>query len=283
MTNNDNTTTQQPTAANAGIPDAGNNRARSYFLVNGLRLYYEIHGESHDENQSTNRPLVLLHGGWTTIDITFGAVLPTLATSRRVIAVEQQGHGHTADTDRPLRFSQMANDTAALLRHLNVEQADFFGHSDGGNVGLGIAIRHPELVGKLIIVGTNYNNDGFVPGALDGIKSVGPDDDDMERLKAAYLSVAPHPEDWPALVRKVIQMAVTFPGWQPDDLRAINAHTLIMIGDADVICPEHAVELFRLIPNAQLGILPGTDHRLPKTRADWLLPMLMDFLDAPMP
>ena len=280
MISNDNApATRQPTATNTIIPGAGQEGTGDYFLTNGLRLYYEIHGESH----GTDRPLMLLHSGWTTIDITFGAVLPTLAKSRRVIAVEQQGHGHTADMDRPMNFPQMADDTVALLQHLNVEQADFFGHSDGGNVGLGIAIRHPERVRKLIIAGTNYNNDGFVPGALDGIKSVGPDDDDMARLKAAYLKVAPKPDDWPTLVRKVIQLAVAFPGWHPDDLNAIKAHTLVMIGDADLIRPEHAVELFRLIPQSQLAVLPGTDHRLPKTRAEWLLPMLTDFLDAPVP
>ena len=280
MTNNDNTAvTRQPTATNAVIPGATDDRTGSYFLVNGLRLYYEIHGENH----TLNPPIVLLHGGWTTIDITFGAVLPTLATSRRVIAVEQQGHGHTADIDRPMSFQQMADDTAALLRHLNVEQADFFGHSDGGNVGLGIAIRHPELVRKLIIAGTNYNNDGFASGALESIESVGPDDADMERLKAAYLRVAPKPADWPVMVRKVIRLAVAFSGWQPDHLTAIKAHTLIMIGDADVIRPDDAVELFHLIPYAQLAVMPGTDHRLPKTRTDWLLLMLADFLNAPVP
>ncbi|GAB3221232.1 alpha/beta fold hydrolase [Spirosoma arcticum] len=280
MTNNDNTlTTRQPKATNHDVRGAGENGTGRYFFVNGLGLYYEIHGESH----GTDKPLVLLVGGLTTIDITFGAVLATLAKSRRIIAVEQQGHGHTADIDRPMSFPRMADDTAALLRHLQIDQADLFGHSDGGNVGLGIAIRHPELVRKLVVAGTNYNNDGLAAGILESFKSVGPDDADMGHLKAAYLKVAPRPEDWPTMVRKVMQMALIFPGWQPNYLKAIRAHTLIMIGDADVIRPEHAVEMFHLIPQSQLAVLPGTDHRLPKTRPDWLLPMLADFLDAPMP
>lgn len=275
MTKNNSAPAARPRKApSAGAQEAAAGAgAGNYFAVNGLRLYYEVHG--------AGPPLVLLHGGWTTIGITFGAILPALAISRRVIAVEQQGHGHTADLNRPLSFPQMADDTAALLRHLDVAQADFFGHSDGGNVGLGIALRHPELVRKLVVAGTNYNNDGLVPGLLESFKSVGPDDADMKRLKDAYLQVAPKPEDWPTLVSKVTQQALAFPGWPLDELAAIKAPVLTMIGDADVVCLEHAVALFHLIPHSQLAVLPGTDHRLPKQRAEWLLLMLTDFLDAP--
>ena len=257
-------------------PEALTERKSGHYVpIHGLSMYYEVHG--------TGKPLVLLHGGPTTIDITFGALLPTLAKSWQVIAVEQQGHGHTADMDRPMSYAQMADDTAALLRHLNLEQVPIFGHSDGGNVGLGIAMQHPELVSKLIIAGTHFNNKGLVPGMLESFKTINPDDDNFRRLKEAYLTVAPKPEDWPTLVGKVMQMALDFPGWPPEDLKAIKAHTLVMIGDADVICPEHAVEMFRLIPQSQLAVLPGSDHSLTKKRADWVLPLISDFLNAPIP
>lgn len=246
-----------------------------YFLVNGLNLYYEIHG--------TGQPLVLLHGGICTIEITFEAVLSTLAQSWQVIAIEQQGHGHTADLDRPLNFPQMADDTADLLRHLGIEQAHFLGHSDGGNVGLGVAIRHPDLVQKLVVVGTNYNKEGLVPEVLESFKTVNPEDPDFSRLKESYQNVAPRPEDWPRLVEKVFQLALAFPGWSPEDLKALKAPTLILIGDADVILPEHAVDLFRLIPQSKLAILPGADHSLTVKRADWLLALLADFLQTPSP
>jgi pimeloyl-ACP methyl ester carboxylesterase len=245
----------------------------SYASVNGLEMYYEIHG--------AGRPLVLLHGGPTTIDTSFGKLLPTLAKARQVIAVEQQGHGHTADIDRPLSFEQMADDTAALLRHLKIEKADFFGYSDGGNVALGIAIRHPDLVRKLAVAGTNYNNDGIYPEILEFLKHARPDD--LGDLRDAYVRVAPRPEDWPRLVAKVAELGVQFKGWRPEDIRAIEAPALVMIGDADIVRPEHAVEMFRLLPHAQLAVLPGTDHIALVERVDWVLSMIAAFLDAPMP
>jgi pimeloyl-ACP methyl ester carboxylesterase len=250
-----------------------NKPAGSYASVNGLNMYYEIHG--------TGSPLVLLHGGLTTIETSFGTVLPTLSKSRQVIAVEQQAHGRTTDIDRPLSFEQMADDTAALLEQLKIEKADVFGYSDGGNVALGIAIRRPELIRKLVVAGTNYNNDGLYPEILEFFKHVNLDD--LGELKDFYASVAPRPEDWPVLVKKVMDMALTFPGWRPEDLQAINSPTLVMIGDADIVRPEHAVEMFRLLPRARLAVLPGTDHFLRLQNPEWLLSMIVDFLEAPMP
>jgi len=245
-----------------------------YASVNGLDMYYEIHGSDQG-----GVPLVLLHGGFTTIDVSFGKVLPSLARSRRVIAVEQQAHGHTADIARPLDFEQMADDTAALLRHLGVENADFFGFSDSGIIALGIAIRHPELVLKLVVAGTNFNNDGLYPEFLEFLEHASPDD--MGRLRDAYTRVAPKPDDWPTLVAKVTELAVEFEGWRLDDLRSITAPTLVMIGDADIVRPEHAVELFRLLSRATLAVLPDTDHVTLLDRDDWLLSMIGEFLDMP--
>ncbi|GAB3328212.1 hypothetical protein GCM10027299_30080 [Larkinella ripae] len=136
---------------------------------------------------------------------------------------------------------------------------------------------------KLVVVGTNYNNEGLAPEVLESFKTVNPDDPDFRRLKASYEKVAPRPEDWPRMVKKVFEMALAFPGWKAAELQGIQAHTLTMIGDADVIRPEHAVELFRLIPQSKLAILPGSDHSLPIKRADWLVDQLTDFLQAPGP
>jgi pimeloyl-ACP methyl ester carboxylesterase len=241
-----------------------------YAEVNGLKMYYEIHG--------SGKPLVLLHGafGWAT-------VFPTLAKSRQVIAIELQGHGHTADIDRPLTYEQMADDTAALLEQLKIEQADFFGYSMGGNVALAVVIRHPKLVRKLVTVGSHYRKmeDAYDPEVFTQFKSLSPETFTFKELKDPYDRMAPDPKKWPVLVTKIKKMGLEFKGFSLDDLRSIKAHTLIMIGDRDVVRPEHAVEMFRLIPNAQLAVFPGGDHFMLWTSPEKLLAPIAAFLDAP--
>src|SRR5262249_17294020 len=134
--------------------------AGNYASVNGLNMYYEVHGT----RSGAGRPLILLHGAMSTIEVDFGKVLPALAENRQVIGIEQQGHGHTADIDRPLSYEQMAEDTAALLRHLNIKNADFFGYSQGGAIAMLVAMRYPELVGKFVFAGgTSYRPEGLYP------------------------------------------------------------------------------------------------------------------------
>lgn len=243
-----------------------------YASVNGLKMYYEIHG--------TGRPLVLLHGafGWAT-------VFPMLAKNRQVIAVELQGHGHTADIDRPLTYEQMADDTADLLKQLGIEQADVFGYSMGGNVGLALAIRHPKLVGKLAILGSHYGKleDAYDPEVLKQFKSMSPDNFAPQLLKDPYDKMAPDPKQWPVLVAKIKKMGSEFKGFAPEDLKSIKASVLVMIGDRDVVRPEHAVEMFRLIPHAQLGVIAGGDHFTLFTSPEKVLSPIAEFLDAPMP
>lgn len=257
-----------------------------YAPVNGLEMYYEIHG--------TGRPLVLLHGAYGTIDL-WGTILQTLAETRQVIAVEQQGHGHTADIDRPLTYEQMAEDTAALLRHLDIENADVFGYSMGGGIALQIAIRHPDLVRKLVIAAATYNSDGMYPEVLAAIATITPELFAGSPFEAAYLRTAPHPEDWPTLIDKLKQLDAEIQDWPPETIQSIQAPTLVIVGDSDVVRPEHAVQLFRLLgggvpadlvglPHSQLAVLPGTTHiSLVAERSDWLLAMIPPFLDAPMP
>jgi pimeloyl-ACP methyl ester carboxylesterase len=245
-----------------------------YAPVNGLQMYYEIHG--------AGRPLVLLHGGAMTIESSFAPLLPTLAETRRVIGVEQQGHGHTADIDRPLSFQQMVEDTAAFLRQRDVEDADVLGYSDGGILALGLAIQHPDLVRKLVLVGAIFNNDGLYPEALEFFAQASPESFG-DRMREDYERVVPRPGDWPRLITKLLTMWSSFPGWRPEDLHTIQAPALIVIGDADLVRPEHAVEMYRLLPHANLAILPRSEHDLIVARAGWLLSMIPEFLDAPMP
>lgn len=244
-----------------------------YAEVNGLKMYYETHGTG-------GRPLVLLHGafGWAT-------VYPTLAKNRQVIAIELQGHGHTADIDRPLTYEQMADDTAALLKLLKIEQADLFGYSMGGNVALAVAIRHPQLVRKLVTAGSHSGKieDAYDPETLKQFKSLSPDNFAPKELKDPYDKIAPDPKKWPVLVAKIKTMDLEFKGFTPQEMRSIKAHVMVTIGDRDAPRPEHAVEMFRLIPNAQLAVFPGADHFLLWTSPETLLVPIAAFLDAPMP
>jgi pimeloyl-ACP methyl ester carboxylesterase len=261
----------------------------SYASVNGLNMYYEIHG--------SGEPLVLLHGGLSTIEVDFGSVLPSFAETRQIIAIEQQAHGHTADIDRPLTYEQMADDTAALLQQIGVEQADFLGYSIGSGVALQVAIRHPEMVRKLVLVSSSYNSGGLRPGILAGIMNIAPEAyvEAMEGspFQQAYARVAPNPENWQTLIEKTQQLDGRVQDWLPSDIQGITAPALIVIGDSDIIRLEHAVEMFSLfggdvegvsagLPNSQLAILPGTTHLTVPTRVDWLVSMITAFLDAPM-
>jgi len=257
-----------------------------YASVNGLDMYYEVHG--------TGRPLVLLHGALSTTSVDFGAVLPSLAKTRQVIAVEQQAHGHTADIDRPLTTKAMAADTVALLRQLGIEQADLFGYSMGAGIALQIALEHPDLVRKLAVASAAYTLDGLHPGLLEGLEQLTPEALAGTPFEQAYAREAPKPEDWPTLVAKVKVLNSQIPEWPADAIRSIAAPTLIIIGDSDIVRPEHAVEMFRLLgggvigdvaglPRSQLAVLPGTTHITLVHRGDWLSSMIGEFLDAPVP
>ena len=261
-----------------------------YAPVNDLEMYYEVHG--------TGQPLVVLHGAYMTIG-TMGEAVPGLAEARRIIAVELQGHGRTADVDRPLTYEQMADDVAALIGHLGIEQADVFGYSMGGGVALQVAVRHPEVVRKLVVASASYTSDGMHPELLEMIPTITPEAFAGSPIEEAYLRSAPNPDDFPNLVAKLKRLDMEPFAWPPEDIREIAAPTLLIVGDSDAIRLEHAVELFRLLgggvmgdlaglPKSQLAVLPGTTHFVPPgsavlDRADWLVSMIGGFLDAPMP
>jgi pimeloyl-ACP methyl ester carboxylesterase len=261
----------------------GSSPRTGYAPVNGLQMYYEIHGEGES--------LVLLHGAFGTIGL-WGPILTSLAEERQVIAVEFQGHGHTADIDRPLTYEQLVEDTAALMRHLGIEQADIVGYSLGGIVALGLAIEHPDLVRKLAVAGANYNNDAYYPESLAVIESLTPEMFAGSPPDTAYREVAPDPDAFPALVARIVELDRAFGGWREEDLQAIEAPALVINGDSD-IRPEHAVSLFRFLgggvpgdimglPRSRLAILPGTTHvGLVTERANWLVEMIDEFLSAP--
>jgi pimeloyl-ACP methyl ester carboxylesterase len=258
-----------------------------YAFVNGLKMYYEVRG--------TGRPVVFLHGAFSNIESDFGKLLPTIAKTRQVIAIEQQGHGRTADIDRPLTYEQMADDVAELLRQLRITNADFVGYSMGGGIATYIAIRHPELVRRLVYAGgASYDPDGFYPELLEGEKKMTPDAFAGTPWLKAYTRIAPNKGDWPKLVEKIKVLDLTWRGLSEDQVRSIKAPTMLIVGDADVVRPEHVVKMFRLLgggvpgdlvglPRSRLAVLPGTTHVTLVTRTAWLVSMIPEFLDAPVP
>lgn len=220
-----------------------------YAAVNGLKMYYEIHG--------SGRPLVLIHGGGSTIESTFGRILPVLAKTHRVIAVELQAHGHTLDIDRPLSFEQDADDVAALLQQLHIEKADIMGFSNGGTTALQIAIRHPARVNKLVLAAATYKRDGMPPGFFDGFQHASLEKSMPQPLKDAYLKANPDPTGLQKMFDRDVARMAAFKDIGAAEIKAIQAPTLVINGDADVVRPEHALELARTLPHAKLAILPG--------------------------
>lgn len=238
------------TSTSASGPNKGTmqDSTSNYANVNGLKMYYEIHG--------TGTPLVLIHGGGSTIRTTFGRVLHSFAKTHKVIAVELQAHGHTADIDRPLSFVQDADDVAELLKQLHISKADIFGFSNGASTTLQIAIRHPELVNKIIVGSTFFKKDGAPAWFWDMMAH--PTFEGMPQpLKDAYLQINPDTNALYTMYKRDVARMQSFPDIKEEDIKAIQAPALIILGDNDVVRPEHAVEMYRLLPHAQLAILPG--------------------------
>ena len=268
-------------------PEEPSNRIVSgYAPVNGLEMYYEIHG--------TGKPLVLLHGAFSAIGTSFGKVLPSLAQTRQVIAFELQGHGHTADIGRPLSVEQMADDVADALRYLGIERADLFGYSMGAGVALQVVIRHPGVVRKLVLASVTYLLDGVHPGLMDGLAEMKPEMMYGSPWHVEYTQIAPDPEYFDTLFAKKTEMDRGIQNLPAETIRAIRAPTLLIIGDSDIVRPEHSVEMFRLLgggvagdiaglPQSRLAVLPGTTHVTLADRTDWLNSMVTEFLDVPMP
>ena len=216
--------------------------------VNGISMYYEIHG--------SGSPLILLHGGGSTIRTSFGRILPILAKTHKVIAVELQAHGHTGDRDAPETFKQDADDVAALMRRLGIASADILGFSNGGQTTLQLAISHPEKVNRIIVASAFYKKDGVPAAFWDGFANVTVDA--LPQLyHDEYLSINADPEKLLNMFNKDKQRMENFKDWKDEDMQAIKAPTFIIIGDRDLTTPEHAVEMYRLIPNARLAMLPG--------------------------
>jgi pimeloyl-ACP methyl ester carboxylesterase len=256
-----------------------------YAPVNGLELYYEIHGDA------SGSPIVLLHGAFSGIGTSFGAVAPALAERRQVIGVEFQAHARTADIDRPFRIDGFASDVEQLLTHLKIERADLFGYSLGAGVALETAIRYPERVRKVVLASLAVTADGMHPGFEGGMDMLQPEMLHGSPFHDEYVQLAPRPDDFPQLVERVKEFSRNTPVWTAEAIAGLAAPVMLVVGDSDIVRPEHAVEVFRWLgggvngdlaglPRSRLAVLPGTTHTGVAAHGAWLGPMIDDFLNA---
>ncbi|MEV5961180.1 alpha/beta hydrolase [Kribbella sp. NPDC051952] len=257
-----------------------------YADVNGLRMYYEVHG-------SGGTPLLLLHGGLFNIDLQFGALLPGLTENRQVIATDFQAHGHTNDVDRPLSTVGLAADVVGLLKELGVPRVDLFGFSVGGAVAIYLAIKHPELVRKTVISSVSFSRDGDRAENADAVGEMKVEMIAGTPMEADYLAKSPHPdlEHLQTLLTKLGNYDRGAAEWTDEDIRGIAAPTLLTFGDCDAVKLDHAVRFLQLrggdvngdftgVPASQLAIFPGTTHFNGLSRTNLVHDAVTTFLDA---
>jgi pimeloyl-ACP methyl ester carboxylesterase len=274
---------QTTEVASSSAGSASHPLASGHASVNGLSLYYEVHGTA------PGTPLLLLHGGGSSIGVTYGRILPYLASGRRVIAVDEQAHGRSGDRDTPVRFTSSADDAAALLGQLGIERADVMGFSNGASVALQLVLRHPARVRKLIFASAMTKRSGAPPQFWQFIQAA-TFADMPQPLKDAFLGLNPDPEKLRVMHDKDLERMQSFEDVSDAQVRSVQAPTLVLTGDRDVATLEHSVELTRLFPRAQLMILPGghgdylgellatrPGDRYPELTAG----LLASFLDAP--
>src|SRR5918994_7686417 len=254
-----------------------------YAPVNGLKMYHEIHGRG--------QPLVLLHGSYMTITNNWPGWIGELSRTRRVIAVEKQGHGRTADINRDFSYESLADDIAAMLEYLKIEQADLLGYSMGGGVAMQVAIRHPEKVRKVVSISAFFRRDGLVKEALDAFPKLTADTFKGSPIETEYKKLSPTPNEFPNFVKRVIAMELKPYDFGADRLKATKAPMFFIHGDADGVRLDHIAEMFRLKGDeihgdlrprseSRLAVLPNTTHVTLMEKRNAIIPMVNDFLDA---
>jgi pimeloyl-ACP methyl ester carboxylesterase len=257
-----------------------------YAPVNRLKMYYEVHGSGD--------PVVLLHGAFMTITNNWTGWIGELSKTRKVIAVEMQGHGRTADIPRDITYENLADDVAALLDHLKIPRADLIGYSMGGAVAMQCAIRHPDKVRKVVVISSRFRRDGMVKEGLDALAKLTADAFKGSPIEAEYKKLSPTPDDFPKFVKRLLATSSKGHDIGADQLKASTAPMFFIHGDADGVRLEHVAEMFRLKGGeihgdikprsaSRLAILPDTTHVTLMQRMPVIVPMVNDFLDAKPP
>lgn len=253
--------------------------------VNGMQMYYEVSGEGD--------PLIVLHGAYMNIQ-TMGEIIPRLAKTHRVYALEFQGHGRTNDIDRPITYQNLADDVARFMDAVGIEKADVFGYSMGGTAGLQLAIRHPERVDQLVAASVAYDIQGMQPDYIEFLPQLAPEMFVGTPFEEEWRVLAPDPEGYRAVVEKLIALEFEPMAWA-DEVAAIETPVLIIAGDADTATLEHTVALFRLLgggvmgdmgkplPASRLAVLPATSHTAVIGQADLLHSVIEPFLQGQTP
>jgi len=254
-----------------------------YAPVNGLKMYYEVHGRGE--------PVVLLHGAFMTVTNNWDGWIGELVKTRKVIAVEMQGHGRTADIERDISGANLADDVAALLDHLKIPKADLIGYSMGGGVAMQCAIRHPDMVRKVVVISSTFRRDGMIKEAADSIPKLTAEAFKGSPIETEYKKLSPTPDDFPKFVKRLLATGLKGHDIGADKLKATTAPMFFIFGDADGIRLEHVAEMFRLKGGevhgdmkprsaSRLAILPDTTHVTLMQRMAIIVPMVNDFLDA---
>jgi pimeloyl-ACP methyl ester carboxylesterase len=267
------------------VPAQAQKPTTGYAPVNGLEMYYEIHGSG------TGEPLVLLHGSFMTISNNWAGWIGGLSKARTVIAVEMQGHGRTPDISRDFSYESLADDIAAMLDYLGIKQADLLGYSMGGGVAMQVAIRHPEKVRKVVSVSAFFRHDGLVREAVDAFPKLTADAFNGSPIEAEYKRLSPTPNEFPNFVKRVVAIQLKPYDFGADSLKATKAPFLFIHGDADGVRLNHIAEMFRLKGDeihgdlrprseSRLAVLPNTTHVTLMEKANAIIPMVNDFLDA---
>jgi pimeloyl-ACP methyl ester carboxylesterase len=268
-------------AATVADAQAVGNRVK----VNGMQMYYEVSGAGD--------PLIVLHGAYMNIP-SMGAIIPKLAMTHKVYALELQGHGRTTDIDRPITYPNLADDVAAFMDAVGLPKADVFGYSMGSAAALQLAIRHPEKVNKLVAASVAYDAKGFQPAFTAMIPTMTPEMFANTPLPAEYKKLAPNPNGFPELARKLIQLEREPMAWEAD-VRKLKLPVLVIAGDADVATLEHTVSLFRLLgggeagdmgkplPASRLAVMPATSHTSVITQPNLLMAFIEPFLKGETP
>ena len=271
------------TAVSAQQKPAQRKPEASYAPVNGVNMYYEVHG--------AGEPVVLVHGAFMTITNNWAGWIGELSKTRKVIAVEMQGHGRTADVPRDITYENLADDVAALLNYLKIARAELIGYSLGGSVAMQCAIRHPDKVRRAVIISSTFRSDGMIPEALESIPKLTADDFKGSPIETEYKKLSPAPDDFPKFVQRLAATASKRYDFGADKLKATTAPMFFIHGDADGVRLEHIAEMFRLKggeihgdmkprSTSRLAILPDTTHVTLMQRMSIIVPMVNDFLDA---
>lgn len=247
----------------------------AYADVNGLHLYHEVHGDGS--------PLVLLHGGMLNIDAQMRELIEVLSPRHRVVAVEQQGHGRTADIDREITPAALATDVVALFDHLGIDRAHVLGHSMGAAVALELAVRHPDRVRSVVPVSASVRREGMHadlgdPGRM-ATSTRMPTAEDFRQMQQTYARLSPHPERFDAFLAKLSASNADLRGWSDEELSGVSAPVLFVMGDHDFTTVEHAQLMLELTPGSRLAVLPGTTHMDVMRRTALLDLLLAEFLD----